>query len=123
MTALTAPPTGRQSDCIFNNKPISSDMFLLLNFFVFCSNSLGVSITLFFFGGGREINTFIQQGCFKLIKSDDKDIRNLKKFLLRCFQHNNKCFLSSKSEYYRMISEGSFDWSNDAKNSALKSQE
>ncbi len=29
-----------------------------------------------FFGGGREIieiNTFIQQGCFKLIKSDDKD--------------------------------------------------
>ncbi len=85
MTTLKAPPTGRQSDCIFNNRPVSSNMFLLLlKFFVFCSNSLGVSIILFlfFFGGGREIieiNTFIQQGCFKLIKSDDKDICNVTK--------------------------------------------
>ncbi len=29
---------------------------------------------IFFGGGGIEINTFIYKGCFKLIKSDVKDI-------------------------------------------------
>ncbi len=50
--------------------------------------------------------------------------------LLYCFQHNNnnnnniKCFFFQN--IFRMISEGSCDtedWSNDAKKSALKSQE
>ncbi len=30
-------------------------------------------------GGGIESNTFILQGCIKLIKSDDKDIYNVTK--------------------------------------------
>ncbi len=47
------------------------------------------------------------------------------KFLSSCFQHNKKCFLT-QSQYIKMISEGSCDtedWSNDAENSALPSQE
>ncbi len=39
-------------------------------------------IMIIFFGGGggvNEINHFIKQGCFKLIKSDDKDIHNVTK--------------------------------------------
>ncbi len=52
--------------------------------------------------------------------------RNLKKILLICFQHNNnKCFFFflAANQNIRMISEGSCDWNNDAKNSVLKSQE
>ncbi len=42
------------------------------------------------------------------------------KNLLSSFQHdnNNKCF----KQQIRMISEGSCDWGNNAKNSALKSE-
>ncbi len=88
MTALKAPPTGRESDCIFNKNKLSpATCFCCCSIsFVFCSNSLGVSIIFFFFffwgGGGGiiEINTFIQQGSFKLIKSDDKDIYNITKY-------------------------------------------
>ncbi len=79
--ALKAPPTGRQSDCIFNNKPVSSNMFLLLlNFLCFLQQ---LTSNFFLLGGGGllEINTFIQQGSFKLIKSDDKDIYNVTKDL------------------------------------------
>ncbi len=37
-TALKAPPAGRESVCIFNNKPVSSNMLLLLlNLFVFAA--------------------------------------------------------------------------------------
>ncbi len=85
VTALTAPPTGRESDCIFNNKPVSSNMFFLLLIFFGFLQQLTWSQYIFFsffFGGGREIieiNTFIQQGCFKLIKIDDKDICNVTK--------------------------------------------
>ncbi len=120
VTTLKAPPTGRQSDCIFNNKPVSSNMFLLLlNFLVFCSNSLGVIIiffSLFFWWGERNalkdalnwskvmINIFVM---LQKISVSDRCCsselfihqRNLKKILFRCFQHN-KCFLSSKSEYF-----------------------
>ncbi len=120
VTTLKAPPTGRQSDCIFNNKPVSSNMFLLLlNFLVFCSNSLGVIIiffSLFFWWGERNalkdalnwskvmINIFVM---LQKISVSDRCCsselfihqRNLKKILFRCFQ-NNKCFLSSKSEYF-----------------------
>ncbi len=59
---------------------------LLLNFLVCFLQQLTWSqynFFSFFFGGGREIieiNTFIQQGCFKLIKSDDKDICNITKY-------------------------------------------
>ncbi len=57
--ALTAPPTGRDSDCIFNNNklsPATCSSCCSIFLFVFCSNSLGVSIYFFFFfclGGGR----------------------------------------------------------------------
>ncbi len=34
-TALKAPPAGRESVCIFNNKPVSSNMLLLLLNFCF----------------------------------------------------------------------------------------
>ncbi len=59
--------------------------FLLLIFYFLFLQQLTWSqynFFWFFFGGGREIieiNTFIQQGCFKLIKSDDKDICNVTK--------------------------------------------
>ncbi len=47
-------------------------------------------------------------------------------FLYSCFQHNNnnnKLFFLSANQNIRMISEGSCDRSNDAENSALKSEE
>ncbi len=62
-------------------------------------------IFFFFF---LEINTFIQQGCIKLIKSDITDIYNVTKDLyfkkmLFIKQHNfrnhKKYFLGSKSAY------------------------
>ncbi len=31
-------------------------------------------------GGGKEINTFIYQGWFKLIKSDDNNVYNVTKY-------------------------------------------
>ncbi len=75
MTALKVSPTGRASDCIFNNKPVSSNMFLLLLNFFFVLQQLTWSQYIFFsfvweggggegMGGGGdcsiiEINTFI----------------------------------------------------------------
>ncbi len=50
--------------------------------------------------------------------------RNLKKIVLSCFQYNNnsssnnnnKCFRAAIQNIRIMLSEGSCDWSNDAKN-------
>ncbi len=57
VTALKAPPTGRESDCIFNKNKLSpATCFCCCSIFlfVFCSNSLGVGIIFFSFvwGGG-----------------------------------------------------------------------
>jgi len=41
-------------------------------------------------------NTFIQQECFKLIKSDSKDYNIVTIFNI---DNKTKCFLSSKSAY------------------------
>ncbi len=46
-----------------------------------------------------------------------------KQILLSCFQHNNNNVFWAANQNIRMISEGSCDWINDAKNSALKLQE
>ncbi len=56
----------------------------------------GVSILIFL----REINTFIQQGCIKLIKSDSKDIYVIKYIKKLCYfelsiHHQNKTFYSN----------------------------
>ncbi len=55
MTALSAPPAGRPSDCIFNNKARLQHMFFVVAQF-FClfsaSNSLGGSVSFFFLLGG-----------------------------------------------------------------------
>ncbi len=59
-------------------------------------------IYIYFF---LEINTFIQQGCNKLIKSDSEDIYNVR--ILKYIEswkyfnidNNKKSFLSSKSAY------------------------
>ncbi len=45
VTALSAPPTGRESVSIFST-PISRNSCSLLNFFVFCSNSEHFSYSL-----------------------------------------------------------------------------
>ncbi len=59
-TVLSAPPTDRESDCIFNNNklsPATCSSCCSIFLFVFCSNSLGVSIYFFLllFGGGGGI--------------------------------------------------------------------
>ncbi len=42
----------------------------------------------------------------------------------RSFQHNNNNkYIWAANKNFRMISEGSCDWNDDAKNSALKAQE
>ncbi len=85
------------------------------------------------------INTFTQQGCIKLMKSDTKDIYNVQKISIsyKCcsfelstiilssltvfiIDNNQKCFLSSKSAYENDFwrSCDTEDWSNDAENSA-----
>ncbi len=69
-----------------------------------------------------EINTFIQQGCIKLIKSDSKDMYNED-----LWEHNSSKLIMrnvswAANQHIRMISERSCDtedWSNDAGNSAL----
>ncbi len=85
------------------------------------------------------INTFTQQGCIKLMKSDTKDIYNVAKISIsyKCcsfelstiilssltvfiIDNNQKCSWAA-NQHMRMISEGSCDtedWSNDAENSA-----
>jgi len=46
----------------------------------------------------KAVNTFIQQGCFKLIKSDNKDIYNVTRdFYFKYMLFFHQCFLSSKS--------------------------
>ncbi len=59
--------------------------FLLLFFFCFLQKLTWSQYNFFYFlfflwgGGLLEINTFIQQGSFKLFKSDDKNIYNVTK--------------------------------------------
>ncbi len=85
-----------------------------------------------FFFSRVEINTCIQQGCIKLIKSDSKDMYNEDLFKNKFPQKHKgaqrftKLFIRNVSwaanQHIRMISEGSCDtedWSNDAGNSAL----
>ncbi len=51
--------------------------------------------------------------------SSELSIRNLKIVLLSCFQHNtNNIYFWEANKNIRIISEGSCDWSNDAKHSA-----
>ncbi len=111
---LSSASTGRQSDCISIISPSPATCSSCYSFFIFFLQQLTWSQynVFFFWWGERNYRNDYFYSARMLICNVTKILisdrccsselsihrRNLKNST-RCFQHNNKCFLSSKSEY------------------------